>query len=105
MFNNHHVYYDYMIPGFSAERSLSDFSASSMKLVFSAGMNKYYQTTTTRNAGNYGKAMIPQLGSMWPNDWPNDWCIPGCVCFTGENCPCCGYGEILAGGPRKPVWW
>ena len=29
-----------------------------------------------------------------------DSCIPGCICVTGENCPCCDTGSIF-----KTVFW
>jgi hypothetical protein len=96
------------LPGFTAKQSLSKLSVLSRKLVtvkFSA-TNKYLRPTVGMATDNYPRTVATQSrrGLVDRMDYWKGNCIPGCVCVTGENCPCCGYGELLGVGPRKPVW-
>ena len=72
------------IPGFTAEDSLY------------IGRTQY-STTTFRFLG--AKADIrPQI-----RRWPMDDCIPGCVCVSPINCPCCSSIGWPPWG-MEPVW-
>lgn len=69
------------IPGFSAEASLE----SHRGLVVSA---------TEPRDRDLDTVLSPQLMRRY-----EDRCIPGCICVTGENCPCCDW----VSGPRSPL--
>ena len=58
-------------PEFTAEISLSK-------------AQTYYHFNTSKQLQ---QEIIPQLISR-KGPW-SDWCIPGCICVTQENCPCC----------------
>jgi len=72
------------IPGFTAEDSLYIGSTQ-------------YSTTTYRFLG--AKAEIqPQIRRR-----PTDGCIPGCICVSPINCPCCGSIDWPQ-WPTDPTW-
>jgi hypothetical protein len=72
------------IPGFTAEDSLY------------IGRTQY-STTTFRFLG--AEADIrPQI-----RRWPMDDCIPGCVCASPINCPCCS-SIGWPPWPTEPMW-
>lgn len=58
------------MPGFTAEASL-----------YTSGTQYNMNATRFKKAG---ADIRPQL-----RPWPKDWCIPGCVCVSPINCPCC----------------
>ena len=58
------------IPGFSAEDSLYK------------SRTQYNMTATKILAAKAG--IRPQIRPR-----PKDWCIPGCICVSPINCPCC----------------
>jgi hypothetical protein len=66
-----------------------------------------YASRTTYNAASLRAAthsdLLPQL-----RRWPKDDCIPGCICVSPINCPCCnswwpwpGPGPTI---PTEPTW-
>lgn len=74
------------IPKFSAEASLVGHS----RLVVGAKVER---------DGAKDLVLFPQMRRR-----PEDWCIPGCICVTGHNCPCCDWDPwpLPYPGPRSP---
>ncbi len=58
------------LPGFTAVASLYMTS------------NNPYRLASNQAVIGFGEAVIPQAGQ------PPD-CIPGCICFSPVDCPCC----------------
>lgn len=61
------------MPGFTAEASL-----------YKTSMN--YKLAASWAVGACGQAVIPQLRII---RIPDKDCIPGCICVSPINCPCC----------------
>jgi len=57
------------MPGFTAEASLYKSS------------NNHHRLVSNQAVGGPIQAIIPQAGE--------DDCIPGCICFSPIDCPCC----------------
>ena len=72
------------LPGFTSEQSVSSTS----------------QTYKLNASFEFQKGIIPQLIRK-SGPW-SDWCIPGCICVSPDNCPCC---EGLHDPRRKILWY